>query len=702
MMARVQGLGVKGCRTVRRLLKVSRIQAWRGFLAPFLLVAVLTTPLMLTGCGGGGGGGGGGGNQRILNGVNGIRQLANQNPRLAAQINNVGQLQDLIRDFTTRPINQRNQGRPTTPQEAVFNVANALSDEDTVNIIRQRYPNALTLGDFGTEIDFDNVPSDLDWWLSGILDESDLTSRQARPKLFKGKMRVRTTATTANTKEVEVTCPQEEPLEVTPTVSGGSKLKLIGGLKAKIPTNVQPNQPTQCQIDYDALQVEDRSQTTGNQKGDTVVLGNMQKQEWSPVMIKLDQDDDDIPSFDIEAIDWGDVEVSWLDDDLLTYFESNLVEAYLTWIFASDGFWYIYDEVDSLDCAGLYGADWNLSPLPRSRRQAELLLPFEFIWDDTLGGCGDIDDYQLGFFADGINYIVDALEEGDYLGWCEETDTELDAYLAALLNLPPGADLADTVLTAEAWATGLPDFMNFLHQLHLRLGTGGSGVSIEGDYPSNYTAIFSNFNYGGLALSGKATFQYEQRNGEDWQLAATFDNFKLDEVKINGTLSATFNRGVMNIQISNFAWDIPNESQGNVPRGALESSLTFTGSEITQIRTTSLDMSLNVRNLAITPPQTYNITLSLVQPLTWPVQSCDYSTEGVLRINGTVAGQSVQIQVDFGSDGECGKAIITSGGRSAKYDLEAGLFVELTRLRGKTRSFELPQPRSMRFWLNRS
>lgn len=94
--------------------------------------------------------------------------------------------------------------------------------------------------------------------------------------------------------------------------------------------------------------------------------------------------------------------------------------------------------------------------------------------------------------------------------------------------------------------------------------------------------------------------------------------------------------------------------------------------------------------------------LSLAQTLIWPVDDCDYSTEGVLRVLGTVSGQQVQMEVDFGSDGECTKALIRSGGRSAKYDLEKGLFEELTRLRGKTRSYSLPQPRSMRFWLNRS
>jgi hypothetical protein len=106
-------------------------------------------------------------------------------------------------------------------------------------------------------------------------------------------------------------------------------------------------------------------------------------------------------------------------------------------------------------------------------------------------------------------------------------------------------------------------------------------------------------------------------------------------------------------------------------------------------------MTLNVRNLLITPPQTYNVTLGVSQPLEWPVESCDYSTSGVLTIRGQVVGQQVEMNVDFGADGECRKAVITSG-RSAIYNLDTGLFESLSRLRSKTRA--LPERRSLRFW----
>jgi hypothetical protein len=114
------------------------------------------------------------------------------------------------------------------------------------------------------------------------------------------------------------------------------------------------------------------------------------------------------------------------------------------------------------------------------------------------------------------------------------------------------------------------------------------------------------------------------------------------------------------------------------------------------VRTSALNMTLNVRNLLITPPQTYNVTLGVSQPLEWPVKSCDYSTSGVLTIRGQVVGQQVEMNVDLGADGECKKAVISSGGGSAIYNLDAGLFESLTRLRGQTRA--APQPRSLRFW----
>ncbi len=155
------------------------------------------------------------------------------------------------------------------------------------------------------------------------------------------------------------------------------------------------------------------------------MLGEAGRSETTAVVLKMAPDDsDNLPSFDIEGMDWNDCPVTWIDDDLLSYLVEGLVAGYLTWLVDSNGFWYIQDDVDGVDCAGFYGADWSYSPLPRSRRQAELLIPFEFIWDDTLDGCGAIDDYQLAFTIDGINYMVETLEDIDYVDWCLETDTE--------------------------------------------------------------------------------------------------------------------------------------------------------------------------------------------------------------------------------------------------------------------------------------
>jgi hypothetical protein len=665
-----------------------------------LLAFGVVLSLALTACGGGGGGGGAG-NRQILQGANGVRAFSDRDPRAGSLLNNVGQMQNLLRDYSARPLNPGSRERRITPQESLVNTANALTNNNAVNKIRQRYPNSQTfLRDTpnGLAIDFDNTPPELDWWLGGLIDESeiDLVSRQPRPKLFRGKMEVRTTSTSGDTKEVEVTCPQNEPMEIRSPNPNGPQLKLIGNLKAQLPQNAPKGQQVTAQIDYNKLTVENIKTAKPNRPGDKVVLGNEQKREWNPVRLKLDQNDDDIPSFDIEGMDWEGLEIGWLDDDLQAYLSIEL--ALLTWIVDSDGFFFIYDEVDEFGCAGYYGADWSFQPLPRSRRQAELLFPFTFDWDPAFEGCGALDDYQLIFTYRETTYIVQSLEDSEYIDWCEETDSELDAYLAALLNLPPGADLADTVLTAEAWATRLPEFMYYLYQLHNRLASPTQNVSIEGSYPDSYAATFTNFEYADSQLNGKISFEFSSTQ-DGVQLTAVFESgFTWSDVALTGTLQMTLNEstGQMTIKISSFSWNIPDVSQGSVPNGTLSSTITLENNQLSLVRTSALNMTLNVRNLLITPPQTYNVTLGVSQPLEWPVKSCDYSTSGVLTIRGQVAGQPVEMRVDFGADGECKKAVISSGGGSAIYNLDAGLFESLTRLRGQTRA--APQPRSLRFW----
>ena len=63
----------------------------------------------------------------------------------------------------------------------------------------------------------------------------------------------------------------------------------------------------------------------------------------------------DVRSFDIEGCEWEGLEIGWLDDDLQAYLSIEL--ALLTWIVDSDGFFFVYDEVDEFGCAGYYGAD---------------------------------------------------------------------------------------------------------------------------------------------------------------------------------------------------------------------------------------------------------------------------------------------------------------------------------------------------------
>lgn len=184
---------------------------------------------------------------------------------------------------------------------------------------------------------------------------------------------------------------KSHPQPSAPAIPNGAKLKLVGGLKAQIPKVSQPNQTAQAQIDYEALKIEDRSQVNpAQQKGDILVLGEAGKNEQSAIVLKVAPDEsDDIQSFDIEGMDWNRCAATWVDDDLVAYLTEDLIEGYLTWDLESSGFWYIYDEVDAVDCAGFYGADWSLMPLPRSRRQAEL---------------------------------IDALEESEFIDRCEETD----------------------------------------------------------------------------------------------------------------------------------------------------------------------------------------------------------------------------------------------------------------------------------------
>jgi hypothetical protein len=121
---------------------------------------------------------------------------------------------------------------------------------------------------------------------------------------------------------------------------------------------------------------------------------------------------------------------------------------------------------------------------------------------------------------------------------------------------------------------------------------------------------------------------------------------------------------------------------------------------VEQVITSQMNLTLSVTNLLFTPPQTYSATLTVVQPLLWPVSGpnkCDFSVEGIMRVQGTIANQQVNMQVDFGADGACEKAKITSAGQSAIYNLKTGLFEELTRLKGRLRVLQLPEHKPIRF-----
>jgi hypothetical protein len=299
------------------------------------------------------------------------------------------------------------------------------------------------------------------------------------------------------------------------------------------------------------------------------------------------------------------------------------------------------------------------------------------------------------------------LPEVGWIEWVNGTDSELDTYLASLLNLPPGAELADAILTAEAFTTGLPQFMHdFVLALHYKLDlqTRPQGVQVTGDYPSNYAATFSGQSvqlFGDtFTLSGQVAFQFQ--TSPQQQISATFTNFRVEEFEatLNGTLAMTLNEGpqlAVNITATNFRWEIPEVQRGSA-NGTMQASLTLgQNGAVEQVITSQMNLTLTVTNLLITPPQTYSATLTVVQPLRWPVNECDFSVAGVMRVQGTIAKQQVDMQVDFGADGKCEKAKITSAGQSAIYNLKTGLFEELTRLKGRLRVLQLPEHKPIRF-----
>jgi hypothetical protein len=513
--------------------------------------------------------------------------------------------------------------------------------------------------------------------------------------LFKGRCKITdNNPNDANQpqQEVKVECDASNPVQITSPEPNRPKLKLLGAFKERVPRSVQQGQQkVQAAIDFDGLTIED------TQTRDKVKLGDPQKQEWSPVMFSV-ADPEDPWNWDFDAIDWDKVLLAWFDDDMLQLASEDLMGLY--WTLDSDGFSEFAD-----DCLVPVGADWEFGFVPRSRRQVDFVVffAFTFVWADTAAPC---DALTFDVYLPKLNILLDDLPEVGWSDWVDETDSELDVYLASLLKLPPGAELADAILTAEAFTTGLPQFMHdFVLELHSKLNpqTRPQGVQVEGDYPSNFTATFSGqlveLTLGTFTLSGQVAFQF-QTSPQQMQISATFTNFRVDDATLNGTLAMTLNEGpqlAVNITATNFRWVIPENQEGNA-NGTMQASLTLgQDGAVAQVITSQMNLTLSVTNLLVTPPQTYSATLTVVQPLRWPVNECDFSVEGIMRVQGTIAKQQVDMQVDFGADGACEKAKITSAGQSAIYNLETGLFEELTRLKGRLRVLQLPKHKSIRF-----
>jgi len=684
--------------------------------APVVVLVAATVLVAFYGCGGGGGG-------RptppsrptTFQGTNGLRQLTQNNPNAAAGVNNGSQASRLVNRYLNQNLIQDIR---QSPHDALTNTVNHLGRVDQIRNLLQQRPtlrNALQFRDADNnglpdDTDNDNWADDLTVNFDQLTPEDEGILIGALPvdtkfvpvswrqglKLFKGRCRITDpNPNDANQpqQEVKVECDASNPVQITSPEPNRPKLKLLGAFKERVPQSVQQGQQkVQAAIDFDGLTVED------TQTRDKVKLGDPQKQEWSPVMLSV-ADPQDPWDWDFDAIDWDKVLLAWFDDDMLGLASEDLMGLY--WTLDSDGF----SEFAFDDCLVPVGADWAFGFVPRSRRQADFaaFFAFTFVWADTAAPC---DALTFDVSLPDLNILLDELPEEGWSDWVDETDSELDAYLASLLKLPPGAELADAILTAEAFTTGLPQFMHdFVLELHSELNpqTRPQGVQVEGDYPSNFTATFSGQSvqlFGEtFTLSGQVAFQF-QTSPQQMQISATFTNFRVDDATLNGTLAMTLNEGpqlAVNITATNFRWVIPENQEGNA-NGTMQASLTLgQDGAVAQVITSQMNLTLSVTNLLVTPPQTYSATLTVVQPLRWPVNECLFSVEGVMRVQGTIANQQVNMQVDFGADGACEKAKITSAGQSAIYNLETGLFEELTRLKGRLRVLQLPEHKPIRF-----
>ena len=683
--------------------------------APAVVFVAVTVLVAFYGCGGGG-------RPRpspgptTFQGTDGLRRFTQNNPNAAAGFNNGSQASRLVNRYLNQDLAQNIR---QSPYDALTTAVNRLGRTDQLRNLLQQRPNLLNALRF-SDRDNNGLPDDSDgdnWADDLTVDFGQLTpddegfiigalpmdkkfvpvSWRQGLKLFKGRCKITDpNPNDANQpqQEVKVECEATNPVEITSPEPNRPKLKLIGAFKERVPKSVQQGQKVQAAIDFDGLTIQD------TQTRDKVKLGDPQKQEWSPVMLSV-VDPEDPFSWDFDAIDWNGVSLAWFDDDMLGLGSEDLVG--LNWTLDSDGF----SEFAFDDCLFPFGADWEFGFVPRSRRQAELedFFTFSFVWLETAVSC---EAMTFDVFLPELNILLDELPEEGWSDWIDETDSELDTYLASLLNLPPGAELADAILTAEAFTTGLPQFMHdFVLELHSKLNpqTRPEGVQVEGDYPYNFTATFSEQEislFGDIyTLSGKVAFQF-QATPQQLELSATFTNFKVVEfdVTLNGTLAMTLVEGEplrVNITATNFRWEIPENQEGSA-NGTMEASLTLgQDGAVEQVITSQMNLTLTVTNLLITPPQNYSANLTAVRPLRWPVNECEFSVEGVMGVQGTIANQQVNMQIDFGADGACEKAKITSAGKSAIYNLETGLFEELTRLKGRLRTLSIPENKPIRF-----
>jgi hypothetical protein len=199
----------------------------------------------------------------ILQGIDGLRQLTQNNPNAAAGFNNGSQASRLVNRYLNQNLAQNIR---QSPHDALTNTVNRLGRTDQVRNLLQQYPNLRNALQF-SDRDNDGFPDDSDGdnWVDDLtVDFGQLTPDDegivigALPmdtkfvpvswrglKLFKGRCKITDpNLNDANQpqQEVKVECDASKPVEITSPEPNRPKLKLLGAFKERVPQSVQQGQ----------------------------------------------------------------------------------------------------------------------------------------------------------------------------------------------------------------------------------------------------------------------------------------------------------------------------------------------------------------------------------------------------------------------------------------------------------------------------